>query len=97
MKLQRFWEWLKAVERLGKDLSATKLELRQVRANFEAVTDQQHYKRRKAETEATRAKYALQNLLDQFPDHLLDHGRSQQEVAILQARKILSELNNLPG
>jgi hypothetical protein len=53
----------KAIDRLLRDAAASKLEIRQVRAQFAAIVEEQQYRRREAERHLVEATTRLRALL----------------------------------
>lgn len=82
----------KALDRLLRDAAASKLELRQVRANFAAVLEEQQYRRREAERSLIEAVTRLKALLPPQEAVELDWARSSHEAAMMRARQFLAEL-----
>jgi hypothetical protein len=85
---------LKATARLVRDLNTSKLELRQVRANFEAVLDQAQYRRRNAEQDLLVAVHHLERLLSPPNAVELDWPRDGYEARVMGARQFLAGLNS---
>lgn len=85
---------VKKLDRLLQDAAASKLELRQVRANFAAVVEEQQYKRREAEKNLIEAAHRIKALLPAQEGVELDWPRDGHEAAVYQARQFLAKLGD---
>lgn len=85
---------VKTIARLNRDLGASKLEIRQVRANFAAVLEEQQYRRREAERSLLEAVNRIKALLPPQEAVELDWPRSGHEAAVQRARQFLADLDS---